>query len=253
MLIFDLETGPLPDDELLEVYTPLDESEIEGLVTGEFDPATVRTGNLKDPAKIQAKIDESRAYHEAAKANSERIIAEARHKHWQEFLERAPLSAITGRVLAIGYLASESEKFAIDDGGGDEAKLLASFWLKYTKCRADSRRMVGHNILSFDVPFLVRRSWTLDVDVPETLLDRMRYLDPIFVDTMTLWGCGNRESVKLNLLGQAFRVGRKLEGMNGAGFHKLWLGTEEEKAKAVEYLVQDLRLTAGVARKMCLI
>lgn len=253
MLIFDIETAPLPEEQLRELLPPLDESAIEGLVTGDFDPASVKCGNLKDQAKINEKIEAARVAHEAAKDNAASILKTAKEKHWQDFLERAALSAITGRVLAVGYLATESGKFAVDHGNGDEKKLLSSFWSKYAKCRQDSRKMVGHNVAGFDVPFLLRRSWILEVDVPETVLDRNRYLDPIFVDTMALWGCGSREAVKLDVLGQVLGVGRKLEGVDGAMFHKLWFGTEDDRAKAVEYLVQDLRLTAAVAGRMCLI
>lgn len=253
MLVFDIETGPLPDEQLRELYQPLDESEIEGLVTGEFDPLSVKTGNLKDPGKIQEKIDAARQAHDAAKTNSAAIIAAAKQQHFTEFVERAALSAITGRVLAIGYFASESGNLLIDHGDGDESKLLAAFWAKYAKCRSAGRKLVGHNCHGFDIPFMVRRSWLLEIDVPSTLFDRGKWLDPIFVDTMSLWGCGGREPVKLDMLGQAFRVGRKTEGVNGGDFHKLWFGSEEERAQAIEYLSQDLRLTAAVAGRMCVI
>ena len=252
MLVFDCETGPLPEDQLRELLPPFDESTVEGLVTGDFDPSSVRIGNLKDQAKITEKIKAARAAHEAAKANSSKIIADAQAIHWQTFVDRAALSAVTGRVLAIGYLATESDKFAIEHANGDESKLLAGFWQKYSACRQKNRRMVGHNIASFDVPFLARRSVILGLDVPDTLLPppARRYLDGIFVDTMTLWGFGGREPIKLDLLGQILGVGRKTEGVSGADFSRLWFGMPEERELAVEYLVQDLRVTAGVASRL---
>jgi DNA polymerase elongation subunit (family B) len=67
MIYFDIETGPLPDAELLT----------------QFDPLDVAIGNLKDPEKIRAKIDAAR----------------------ESFFEKAALDPLTGRVLAIGYLS----------------------------------------------------------------------------------------------------------------------------------------------------
>lgn len=253
MLVFDIETGPLPEEQLESLYTPLEESMIEGVVTGDFDPRSVKCGNLKDQAKISEKIEAARMAHEAAKANSARLISEARESHWAEFVGRAALSAITGRVLAIGYLATESGAMVIDDGDGSEAVVVANFWAKYAKCRSSGRKMVGHNCNSFDVPFLIRRAWLLDVVVPTTVLEKSKWLDSIFVDTMALWGCGGREPVKLDLLGQAFGVGRKTEGVSGGDFHRLWFGSQEERELAVEYLRQDLKLTAEVAERMCLV
>lgn len=252
MLVFDCETGPLPEDQLRELLPPFDESTVEGLVTGDFDPGSVKVGNLKDQAKIAEKIEAARAAHETAKANSGKIIADAQASHWETFVSRAALSAVTGRVLAIGYLATDTDKFAVDHADDDEAKLLTGFWQKYTACRHKNRLMAGHNITNFDVPFLARRSVILDVDVPTTLLPppSRRYLDPIFVDTMQLWGFGGREPIKLDLLGQVLGVGRKTEGFDAADFYKFWFGTPEERELAVEYLVQDLRVTAGVASRL---
>ena len=72
-IVFDVETGPLAESELSALLPP-------------FDPAEVRTGNLKDPAKIAEKI------------------AEAEANHRREFFDRAALDPLTGRVVAIGML-----------------------------------------------------------------------------------------------------------------------------------------------------
>ena len=72
-IYFDIETGPLPESELLAMLPP-------------FDASEVRVGNLKDEAKIAAKI------------------AEAEVNHRRDFIDRAALDATTGRVIAIGLL-----------------------------------------------------------------------------------------------------------------------------------------------------
>src|SRR5262245_13453189 len=72
-IIFDVETGPLADSELSALLPP-------------FDPAEVKTGNLKDPSKIAEKI------------------AEAEANHRRDFFDKAALDPLTGRVVAIGML-----------------------------------------------------------------------------------------------------------------------------------------------------
>lgn len=252
MLVFDLETGPLPEEQLLAVYTPLDESKIEGLVTGDFDPASVKCGNLKDKDKIAAKIDEARAAHESAKANAANVIASAKKKHWEEFVANAALSPITGRVLVIGYHGTEKGITLVDQG--EEPQLLSRFWKKYEECRANGRKLVGHCIASFDIPFLVRRSWLLDIQVPSTVFDKGKWLDSTtLADTNALWKCGTADGAKLDLLGRAFGIGGKTEGVNGADFSRMYFGTAEEKAKAIEYAARDVVVTAGVAVRMGLV
>lgn len=222
MIAFDIETGPLPDEQLRQLIP-------------DFDPSEVKCGNLKDPEKIAAKI------------------AEAKELHEQEFIGKAALSAVTGRILAIGYLASESGNFHLDDGDGQESAILRQFWLKYAECRKVGRKMVGHNSNQFDLPFIMRRSWILGIDVPSTVRERGRYLDSIFVDTLEVWSCGTREMISLDRLSQALGTGKKPDGVDGSMFAKLWFGSEADRAQAIEYLVNDLKLTAADAARMGLI
>jgi len=218
MIIFDIETGGLPDDQLKALIPP-------------FDEAEVKCGNLKDPDKIAAKIAEARAEHE------------------RQFIERAALSAITGRVLAVGYHSIENGKTLIDVG--EEPGLLRNFWARYQKCKSERRRMVGHNCFLFDVPFLMRRSWMHDVAVPHSVLDNGKWIDSTtFGDTMSLWAAGGRDFISLDLLARSFGVGCKPDGVNGADFSPLFHGTPQEREQAIEYLKNDLAITAKVAVKM---
>ncbi len=222
-IVFDIETGPLPEDFLRSLLEP----------AAPFDPASVKVGNLKDEAKIKAKIEECRAaYEEECKA------AELR------FFDRAALSAHTGEVLAIGV------RFAGEKGGqvlhGSEAKVLKLFWETCEDTRASDNRLVGFNIFGFDLPFLLRRSWLLGVRPPHWVMDRDRYWSPLFVDLMARWQCGDRQNfISLNRIAGLLGVGQK----NGDGkmFAETW---KADKAAAIAYLNQDLELTLQVARRL---
>lgn len=227
MIVFDIETGSIDEPELSERLP-------------KFDPASVKLGNLKDHEKIAAKIEEARQEHEA------------------ETRGKAALSAITGRVLAIGYKSERGTVIShvnadVPEYGTKvgEVGILAQFWGRYLKAKQERRPLVGHNVAGFDVPFLVRRSWLLGVDVPATVFDG-RYLDRIFVDTMARWQCGNYRDqfVKLDALGKALGLGGKTEGVGGADFARLYFGTPEERAKALEYLTRDVELTWLVAQRL---
>lgn len=203
MVIFDIETGPRPAAEL-ESLCPQFEA-----------PA-----NYKDPTKIAAFIEEKR----------------------RDWLERGALSAVTGQVLAIGYLANGNfDAFAT----GDEAEDIAGFWHLITSHGTILHQLVGFNCISFDVPFLVRRSWKLGVPVPPSLF-RGRWINEAFIDLMDIWKCGNRDqSISLGDLARYLGVGEK----NGEGkdFARLWA---IDRAAALAYLENDLRLTAACAERL---
>lgn len=221
MLIFDIETGGLPPEQI-------------AAIVGDFDPESVKYGNLKDEVKKAEKLKEARA-------------------EWEEScVNQAALSAATGEVLAIGYYSPEKKKTTLDHGKS-EADLLVAFWKQYQKMRSANRKLIGVNILNFDVPFMVRRSWICGVDVPATVRNG-RYLDGLFLDLRELWLCGQRFTdcqSSLDHMARALGVGHK--NGNGADFAKLYRGTAVEKQAALDYLTNDLNLTALVAQKMGLI
>lgn len=206
-IVFDVETAPLPESELAALVPP-------------FDPAEVRTGNLKDPEKIAAKI------------------AEAEVNHRRDFFEKAALDPLTGRVLVVGLLDKSSMRLI---GHDDEAALLTEFW---DVCQGEMGRineMVGFNTHLFDLPFLIRRSWKMRVPVPR--IRRGRYWADEMVDLRDAWQLGDRQARgSLDAIAKHLGVGAK--NGSGADFAKLW---QSDRAMAVEYLRNDLELTAKVA------
>ncbi len=268
-VIWDIETGPEPDDvlESLFEFDPATAKDF-ALIGAEFDPTAVKTGTMKDPAKIAAKINAARESHERAVANAVAGVEKAREDAWTTFRERAPLSALTGRVLAIGYqwdgadgpvtrltgFVDREPPECMLQAGVLESYVLEMFWAQVQTAIAEDVRLVGHNVYQFDLPFLVRRSWRLGVSIPAGVFTfsggRWQWAR-CFIDTMTAWSCGiYGERVKLDRLGQFFGTARKLDGVSGGDFHKLFHGTRKERDRAAEYLTADLAATTEVARKM---
>jgi len=108
-LVFDIETAPEPDGVLEGLFT-FDESAVKNyrLLTSDFDPGEVKLGNMKDPAKIEAKIEAARLKFTTDKAAVAENIETARSEAWQTFRDRAALSPLTGRVLAVGWWISDT-------------------------------------------------------------------------------------------------------------------------------------------------
>ena len=211
-IVFDIETGPLPESELAALLPP-------------FDPAEVKTGNIKDPDKIAAKL------------------AEAEANHRKDFFEKAALDPLTGRVIAVGLLSPENEFHVISDE--DEAWMLREFWEITRGEMGRINQMVGFNSNSFDLPFLIRRSWKHRVPVPFGIR-RGRYWGDEMIDLRDAWQLGDRQARgSLDVVAKHLGVGAK--NGSGADFARLW---QSERAKAVEYLRNDVLLTARVAEAL---
>lgn len=247
MLIFDIETGPLADEILQQQFT------FEAPPhPGEFNPASVKYGNLKDEAKRAAKLEEAQNAHAVAVANYDQDVVTARDEAWQKFRSDAALSPVSGQVLAIGIRRGDKSGIFAEP---TEAETISKFWKKYLACRAEQTKLVGANIAQFDLPFLIRRSWILGVDVPATAYSysgKWINFDVLFCDIRQLWQLGQQNGCESSLgaMAQALGCGRKTEGVNGGDFAKLWKGTADERRQATSYLLNDLQLTADVAARL---
>lgn len=255
LVIFDIETGPLPEEQLAVQFAERWQPPAH---PGEFDPASVKYGNTKDPAKRAEKLADAQQAHAAAVARYEADAAAARSEAWASYAGGAALDATTGRVLAIGRL----------EVGGDnkprigsvhalpEDELLEKWWETVKRCLAAGYQMCGLWSHQFDLPFLLRRSWILGVDVPAGVRSKNgRYWHDCFVDVAELWQCGNRqERCSMDHLGRALGVGGKPDGITGADFSRLfWSEQEADRVKAFEYLANDLELTRKIAARMGLV
>jgi len=209
-IIFDIETGPLA------------ESELSALLPA-FDPAEVKTGNIKDVDKVAAKI------------------AEAEANHRRDFFDRAALDPLTGRVVAIGLLYPDSGEFDVI-GHEDEGRTLREFW---ETCRGEMGRvnqMVGFNTHGFDLPFLIRRSWRHRIAVPFGIR-RGRYWGDEMIDLREAWQLGDRQARgSLDSIAKHLGVGAK--NGDGKSFAQLW---QSDRQQAEAYLRNDVELTRKVA------
>ena len=209
-IVFDVETGPLAESELSALLPP-------------FDPAEVKTGNLKDPAKIAEKI------------------AEAEANHRRDFFDKAALDPLTGRVIAIGTLDLETDMFSII-GHDDEAQTLCEFWELSRGEMGRSNPLIGFNICNFDLPFLFRRSWKHRIAVPFGIR-RGRYWGDQVIDLRDAWQLGDRQARgSLDSIARHLGVGAK--NGDGKAFAELW---QNDHKQAEAYLRNDIELTAKVA------
>lgn len=240
MLIFDIETGPLPWEQIAQFYEAPPE-------LPPWEDAMCKMGNLKDEAKRAEKLAAATADYAALMA-ADSSKRDAHKCHWAS---RAALSPMTGRVLAIG-IQKEERTCVIGIDGETEPEILEIFWSVYKKYHGNGGRLVGWNSNGFDVPFLVRRSWFHGVVVPESVRDKTgRYLSSTFVDLMQLWGCGAREYEKLDTVCRWTGIGGKPDGVDGGHFAALWnSGDEASRMAAIDYLKNDLFLTYKIAERM---
>lgn len=229
MIAFDIETGPLPQDQVIAMMPPFETLPHPG----DFNEDNVKYGNTKDPTKRLEKLASERAAHETRVANHEANAKAAEEKHVADFMDRAALSPLTGECVCIGY----GMPFKMIEGS--EVEILKQFW-----SLVKTGTVVGWNSNGFDLPFLVRRSWKHKLMVPK-IIDG-RFFDKRFIDLMQTFECGKYNSfVKLDVAAKFLGVGAKTG--DGADFAKLYRGTADERKQAIDYLRDDVTMVWKIA------
>jgi len=204
MIFFDIETGPLTASEM----------------NGRMPEFTARA-NLKDEAKIKADIEEKR----------------------NKFFDNAALDPFTGRVCAIGMLKHEGDIPELIHFNGDisrEKDILKRFWDHYANT---DESFVGFNIHSFDLPFMVKRSYVHNLVLPSNIFHsgNVRRWNARFIDLMDYWRLAVYAE-RISLKNFAIHCGLKPKESKGHLFHELIAGNDNDVKEAEEYLLYDCEL-----------
>jgi predicted PolB exonuclease-like 3'-5' exonuclease len=248
-IIWDIETGPLPDNELRGY---VNEKKIKlPKHPGVFNPADIKYGN-RGPAKKQELLQERRAEHARKVGSYEHDCNVAREEHFESFREEAPLKAVTNQVLAIGYgcLMSDGSMKVYNDC--DTEKNLTIRWATMVErvIKTDGNFFTWNGD-RFDIPIMTQKAWKYDVPV-KYLLTKYRKMEDVSIDGKAKFEMGNfQQSASLKHAAMFFGVSGKLAGMDGSMFWKVL--REGKRDYALSYLWHDIDATYRVCAKMGLL
>lgn len=183
LLLFDIETAP-NWPVLKQLFPPKEPKP--------FDPASVKTGNLKDEAKIAAKIEEEEFKYVKAHENWQ-------DKHWDDIMssKKVLLKSSLSLVGAVGMREGIGDNRILLGTEDEESEhgLLTSLALAMGEAKA----IVGWNIKGFDLPYLAFRMRANNVTAPDIMKPSGRYYKPFVIDMMEVvadYQYGNNQSLK---------------------------------------------------------
>lgn len=151
-------------------------------------------------------------------------------------IETTGLDPFKDQITAIGVGNSYGGEALVDK---DEKQMLEDFWGMVRK-NQPYIRLIGFNSYSFDIPFLIIRSFKHNVKVIDI---RGRMLDLRFVLSN-----GNRyQKGKLDEYAELIGLETKYKGYNGQDAIRLWNEGKLEELR--EYVLTDAKITYLVYKR----
>ena len=176
---------------------------------------------------------------------------------FEKFVDGTGFDGSFGRVLCIAYAVNNEETRVICNDN-NEKKTLEDFW--FIAKQIDL--FVGHNIMEFDLKFILQRSimlgvkptWTRFMEPGKKPWDMIKHLDfarykslPIF-DTMHEWSNWGNPKVGLEHLALAMGIPTPKEGIDGS---EVWNFYKAGKVKEIcDYCMRDVETTRAVYKRI---
>jgi 3'-5' exonuclease len=140
----------------------------------------------------------------------------------------------------------------------DEKKLLSRFSTVINKITENypDFKFCGHNILGFDIPFLIKRMLINGIQLPKKLqIHNLKPWESPCLDTMNIWRFGSFEPTSLDILCNALGiVTPKSEEVNNKLISEIYYSDNEDNLKTIlEYCNKDVDAVMNIMIKFSML
>lgn len=200
------------------------------------------------PGPLVPSVEELEFLAPKTMKKAETIRQWAEENQITEYRKQA-LDSMQGEILAIGYAWNEEPPICLCRGQDmpGEVEVLRAFEQAIEERMELMGQMcpvwIGHNIRSFDLPWLWRKALKYRLNNLAMRIPRERYSKEI-EDTMEIWSADYKDRVSLDRIAAFLGIEGKVQGMTGATVYDAWQAGEIERIAG--YCMGDVEAVRGV-------
>lgn len=161
-----------------------------------------------------------------------------RRQTFEEYLRNTSLNSNFGRILCIGYALNDEPAQVLT---GSEPDQLRGFW----EVAKHADRLIGHNIVGFDLAFLFKKSMIHGI---QPTLD-LKPAEARIFDTKHVWDqWGGGAGSSLDTLAKLFGLESSKQGIDGSQVYDFYRAGKLKEIYA--YCARDVELTRKIYQRL---
>ena len=174
-------------------------------------------------------------------------IKENRDSEGESAWLKTSLDGGMGHVVCIGWAVDNGEPVSRQANSTSTERTIIADFFDELKSIGAGQKLVGHNIIGFDIPFLWKRAMVLGIKPPFTFPRSPKPWGETVADTMLLWDSTQRAGGSMDRICRLMGI----EGKGDMDGSKVWPMWRDGQVDAIaEYCRGDVSRTREMFKRM---
>jgi len=168
------------------------------------------------------------------------------------YIENAPLLPEFGKIICMSFGVYDTEgviqiRSVIDD---DEEKLIQKIKGVFDRVSKTNKRICGFRIKSFDIPWIVRKMYKYNIDIPLSLnFNGLKPWEILVTDIYDIWKNGSNLGASLEEVTYALGIENPKSTLDGKKIYDYYWN-RKDKESIMKYCEGDVKGVMDVAKKL---
>jgi 3'-5' exonuclease len=167
------------------------------------------------------------------------------------YIDKSPLIPEFGKIICMSFgMFKDDEKTVMTIIEEDEESTIKKIVRVFKRANETSRTLCGFNVKSFDLPFLIKKMYKYDVDIPLSLnFSGMKPWEVMIKDISDVWKGIGKTSASLEEVTYELGIPSPRKIMSGDEVHE-YFWSKNDKKSIIQKCENDVNATIMVAEKL---